>query len=113
MWAFGVFATVFAGCSTIYRHAMTNSFSPWTTPFASTANWTRIIFHHEELLVGIITVFVNAVTLPYRRNLVQRFWTSMSAVYRNLLARSTHVQHCAWPATGDSFSLLSLVLLTD
>jgi len=37
-----------------------NDFSAWTTPCAFMTNLTCIIFHHEGLLVGIVTVFANA-----------------------------------------------------
>lgn len=42
-----------------------------------------VIFYHERLLAGIVTVFAKAsavVDLPYRPNLVQSFRASMSSV---------------------------------
>src|SRR6218665_1603083 len=57
--------------STIYQHATTNALSVRTTPGASAASRTRVIFHREGFLVGIVTVIANAVVAQlYRRNLI-------------------------------------------
>ena len=46
--------TIDTGGSTIY-------WPVWTTPCASMANLTCVIFHCERLLIGIVTAFANAV----------------------------------------------------
>ena len=70
--AIGVTSTIVTGGSTIetQRDSDSNSnqskhndecLSAWTAPCASTTNRTPVIVHREGLLVGIVTVFTNAV----------------------------------------------------
>src|SRR6218665_955862 len=49
--------------------------STWTTPCASTINWTRVVFNREGLLVGnvpCLRLLLAVVALPYRQNLKKR-----------------------------------------
>src|SRR6218665_3291201 len=72
--------------------------SAWTTPCASTINWTRVVFYREGLLVGNIPCLrslLAVVALPYRHNLVKE-------------TLNTHTI-CQLGICDDSFSVLCLI----
>src|SRR6218665_687307 len=86
----------------------TNVFHAWTTPWHLTTNRTCVIVHCEGLLVGKIPCLRSLSAAAALLYLAQRLRTSTSSVGGNPLAGSTHEHGLD---TGDSFSLLCLVLL--
>lgn|SRR6218665_76814 len=99
--------------STIYQHATTNALSVRTTPGASAASRTRVIFHREGFLVGIVTVIANAVVAQlYRRNLILNI-LNINVIYQLSTKSLAGFTRMRGPVTGDSFGLLFLVLLSD
>ena len=81
----------------------------------SKTNQTRAIFHRERLqLVSIVKASANAVSaLPHRRNLVHAEILNIYVICQLSTETVRWFYACAWAATGDSISLLYLVLLID
>ena len=97
-WPYRMTSIVLTVDSRIYRPTATDAFSASPTPCASSSTACR---HRTMPAIAVVT-------LPYRCDLVHRFWMSMSSVDENPFAGSTHVYG---PASGDYFSLLCLMLL--